>query len=353
MEKKVFLLLSIIVLLAILVVLDCPKVWAEQEGPPQPFDDKKSMISVEFSNLPDKQAQYGAGGWGLDGTDPLQVIYTQPPDALGGPFPWNAFDYGETGEVDALANVQDLLFYELLSNEAHLLVSFQGDPSGISVWIENCWAGNNTGPIWSKTELVNDANGIYDLDGLEVWGPLGSPDANFYSLVGDPIAGGFPQKYSVFAYNRYTGESVPYVPHLHIVNAVQYLGYAGPADAVDLDALMVYDYDPQGAWSTGDVIIFSIRAAGNWDGGEIVVLYFYGPAPFFLNHGGHLWNTAFPVAATFHLDPPTEEVDAIESYPGPPHTPTLTYWGLFLLVALLITSSIFILSRRKKTAVLM
>ena len=139
-----------------------------------------------------------------------------------------------------------------------------------------------------------------------------------------------------------------YVAQSVIQNSVQYLDYVGPS--VDLDALMVWDVDPLGTWSNGDAIIFSIRGAGNWDGGEIVVKEFSVAGARFLNHGDHLWNTAFDVQTAFGVD--TEEVDAIEAYPTwYQQTPTLTQWGLIILVALLIASGVFIMLRRRKAAI--
>lgn len=117
---------------------------------------------------------------------------------------------------------------------------------------------------------------------------------------------------------------------------------------------MTWDTPPYGEWGPGDSIIFSIRntkPTGNWDGGEIVVKLFDVAGGSFLNHGGHLWNTAFTVAAKFGVD--TEEIDAIEAFSGGPHsqTPTLTGWGLIILIALLIASTVFILLRRRKPVV--
>jgi hypothetical protein len=354
-------LLLIIALLGIAIAFNYVTVLAQQqEAPPATSDSAKWEIPVEFSNYSsDKAAQMGTGGWGLDGLDAQQNIYTQPPDFAGGPYPVNTFDFDNVDnpsgdQVDALANGGDVLFSELIANRANLLVSFLGDPATaavpgtpISVYMEGWWAAPNTSSKWKKTHLVNDTNTINDLDALEVWGPLGSDDADFYSLIGEP--GGI----SVFYYNSGTGVSTPYITQAAIVAAVTSLG--GPSTNVDLDALMVYEnggISGNHIWDTGDAIIFSIRASAPWDGGEIVVLPFGGPATF-LNHGGHLWNTAFAVATTFGLSPATEEVDAIEAYPRSPdsQTPTLTEWGLIILVALLIASTAFILLRRRKSAV--
>ncbi len=365
MKNKLFLLLAIIAVMGFVVSLNYAGAWAQQQGPPEPFNEAKCMIPVEFSDYTDRMAEMGIptpADWGLNGADPLQVLYTEPPDVPGALYPCNTFDFSDTEpyEVDALANGGDALFHEVMHNQATLLVSFQGDPASagipVSVWYELPVVPpgpNSTGPKWAKFNLVNDPNTLNDLDALEVWGPNDSTglcdadDADFYSLQLDP--GGV----SIFWYNKANGVSTPYVIQPIIQAAVVSLGYVGPT--VDLDALMLYEN--QGVlgdhvWNTGDTIIFSIRAAGTWDGGEIVVLPFGGPA-IFLYHDSHTWNTVFPVATTFDLDPPTEEVDAIEAYPYnyPTQTPTLTQWGLIILVGLLIASTVFIVLRRRKAAV--
>jgi hypothetical protein len=346
MKNKLFLLLVIIAAVGIAVVLSYGKVWAQQEGPTEPFDEAKALIPVEFTDYLDDSASNPGGA--IIGPDPLQVLFTQPPDAPGAPYPSNTFDYGDYYEVDALANRGDYLTLQLACIDstrfATLLLSFAGDPGGVAVWYETPRAPAIRGPLWTKTALCSPPTNFDDLDALEVWGPSAADDADRYSMQTDAVGG-----VSVFSWPG----AVPYIPHAVIAAAVAALGGpSNPAD-VDLDALMVWDMGTQGAWGTGDVIIFSIRAAAPWDGGEIVVLQ-NGVAPSYLNHGGHLWNTAFGVAAAFNLDPPTEEVDAIEAYPWfvpGGKTPTLTEWGLIILVALLIASTVFIVLRRRKAAV--
>lgn len=328
----------IVALLTIAVGLYCGEVWAQQQEA-----TKDQVPVVEFSNNLDRQAVGGGGS--INGLDPLQVLYTEPPDAVGVPRPWDTFDFGETGEVDALANGGDLYFYEVTGNTASLLVSFQGDPGLNAVWFET--PPGATGIQWTQINLnnPNPADELEDLDGLEVHGPLGADDAEFYSLLGDP--GGV----SVFYWAPPAGPSTPYIPQAVIQTAVEDLGYAGPP--VDLDGLMIFEAGGvlgDKEWGAGDRIIFSIRLAGNWDGGEIVVLPFGGAAAF-LNHGGHVWNTAFGVAAAFGVS--TEEVDAVEAIrsEGPVPTPALTEWGLVILVVLLLASAVFIFLRRKKVMV--
>jgi hypothetical protein len=165
-----------------------------------------------------------------------------------------------------------------------------------------------------------------------------------FSLVGDP--GGT----SVWSFLGGPPLPVPYISKTTIWNAVVALGFTGVEAQVDLDALMVWDELCDGGWGIagGDTIVFSIAAAANWDGGELVVL---DPAglPSFLNHGGHLWNTAFPVAATFGVG--TEEVDGIEAafvdaLPQEGEIPTVSEWGLIILALLLLTGGAILIVRR-------
>jgi hypothetical protein len=364
MKNKLFLLLVIIAAMGIAVVLSYGKVWAQgQEAPPEPFDQSKCMIPVEFSNFPqDKQAPPAGGS--IVGPDAEQNLYTEPPDAVGAPFPRNTFDFDGVDnpsgdQVDALANWRDAFFYQVIHNQADLLVSFQGDPGGVAVWKESWWVGKNTSPLWAQVHLnnPNPAGELEDMDALEVWGPrydadsVPNPDdANLYSLIGD--VGGV----SVWCYWPGTGASTPYILHPIIQAAVESLGYVGPT--VDLDGLMAFENGSKDSlWDDGDTILFSIRntkPAGNWDGGEIVVLGWNavpGTGAHFLDHGGHTWNTAFACSTAFGVH--TEEVDAIEAYPPQPQpsTPTLTEWGLIILVVLLIASTVFVLLKRRKAAV--
>jgi hypothetical protein len=364
MKNKLFLLLAIIAVMGIAVVLNYGKLWAQQEGPPEPFDETKATTPVEFTTFPDVKS----GG----GAPPPEGLFTVPPDAVGTPNPANAFTYPYgNNQVDALANKGDYLFWQLIRNRANLLVSFQGDPNylgppvigPVAVFMEDNGGGRL--PKWNQKEppplktqpygLDKDAltlNPSHELDALEVWGPLDSDDADMYSLQGDPMipAAGDPERISV----RKQWNGLWYIRHSTIQAAVTALGWTGDPDNIDLDALMVWNVTDSENWGTGDSIIFSIRATGNWDGGEIVVLRFGPPqTQHFLVHGGVTWNTALPIATLFNLSPATEEVDAIEAYPGGPTgiTPTLTEWGVIILVALLVASTAFILLRRRKSAV--
>lgn len=270
---------------------------------------------VEYSNLLDEEAILGGGQH--DGLDPLQVLYTEPPDVVGPPFPGDSIDFGEEGAVDALANMGDALFWSLVNNQADLLVSFFGDPTAAAPDNNGVFAETTTGarfsPLWTHTDFSNQApnpESVEDVDALELWGPIPGWDANMYSVQGDGA-----NTVSVYYYPP-GGPPAAYVPHADIVAAVQFLGYTGPEGSVDLDALMVFDIGGgfDHTWNADDEIIFSIRAAANWDGGELVHLTNLGGGAFaraYLSHGGHLWDTPFAVGTTFGVN--TEEVDAIEA----------------------------------------
>jgi hypothetical protein len=332
MKSKFLVIPAIIALAGFGVVFNCGAGWAQQQQvPPVPFDETKCMIPVEFSTDTLSCIMFGDVDF-MGVPDPQQNLYTEPPDFLGPPHPGNTFDFGTSGEVDALANGGDALFHELKHNQATLLVSLQHDPlfggQRIAVWYE-LPAGPSKGPKWTHTHLdanLITLNNTLELDALEVWGPLDSDDANFYSLIGDPVA--VAVKRSVFYWNG--AVSTPYIDHAVIVTAVQALGYIGPPDSVDLDALMLFENEGingNKVWDAGDTIIFSIKdtrpLGGNWDGGEIVVLGF-GGTPFFLYHDSHLWDTAFKVAEAFGVDrPPILDFPVVNTIPPPGSLPRI------------------------------
>jgi hypothetical protein len=171
--------------------------------------------------------------------------------------------------------------------------------------------------VWATPPVI-DQHGVADVDGLEVWGPEPDPpdlppgttdDANRYSVKGDP--GGV----AVWAYAPGApGMSTPYVTTATLQAALE------TTEEVDLDALMVYDVDCDDYFAPGDIILFSVRPGGPFDGGEIWVLPAGGLAtPLF--HGGHLWDTAFDVMGTYDLL--SENVDALEAIGYTPEPTTL------------------------------
>lgn len=232
-----------------------------------------SVTGKEYTDLLDENA---AGGLA-----PTQTLLW---DGVGGVA--NGYQYQNTGEVDAMAARFDAYFWETINNTSALLFSVKGDNGGAPVRYELPGGGNG---VWATVAQVN-STGVNDLDALEVHGPDGFSDGDMFSLFGD--GGGV----AVWDYNG--GSPIAAVSSGEIASAV---GLAGVH--VDLDALMMF----------GETLIFSIRAIGPYDGGEIFVYTLgggSGPATF-LNHGGHLWDTAFDVGGTFGC--PTDEIDALEA----------------------------------------
>jgi len=263
-------------------------------------------ITALYSNSTDEMAV--AGGGAHNGPDTEQVLLTILPDVAGAPLPADGPDYSGAGQVDALANRWDAYFFSLLTNRVDLLVSLQTDPlnpPGNAVYFEDPLGA--TGLKWSQGNFSNPdpAGDVEDIDGLQIWGGA----ANRYSLVGEP--GGT----AIFA----DPGAVPVLTQAAAHAAVAAIapgGFTGVVGQVDVDGLMVH---PLG-------ILFSIRPAANFDGGEIIFLPTIG-APAFLFHGGHLWDTGFNVGLAFglaDLSPADYNVDAIEAVPpkgGPKHVP--------------------------------
>ncbi|MBD2620415.1 PEP-CTERM sorting domain-containing protein [Microcystis flos-aquae FACHB-1344] len=306
-------------------------------GPHIPWP--KNVPGKEYSDRFDKDTQEPPV------LDPEQNIYW---DGNGGR--QDAFDYsgsrsGDTDparEVDALANHQDALFWDVIANQAALLFStgsttlllpgdsratvYNASPAynqlGIhekSVLSESIGGGIG---FWAKPPEIDQA-GVNDLDGLEVWGGLADPtpdDADVYSLLGDPLING--TRTSLWYYNG--GVSNPYLDAAQIAAAINRPDIANLANIIDLDGLMVWDGGNIGQWDNSDAILFSVMPidanldgiitpninGGDIDGGEIWHWQF-GQAAQFLNHGGHLWDTAFNVRqATGAVN---ENIDALEA----------------------------------------
>jgi hypothetical protein len=186
--------------------------------------------------------------------------------------------------VDALANLGDALFDEVIANTAHLLVSATGDPLAPIMVEPIGGCGGGPCPVWATAAQI-DQHGVTDLDGLEVWGPetpdgVGQDDSNRISLRGDPLG------VAVWA----CGAPGPCVPRISDAMIAAAIGLS-PTVQIDLDALMYKDNglpdDP-----TGDELLFSIRPFGPYDGGE-VWHWIVGPGPAtFLNHGSAKFDCA-------------------------------------------------------------
>ncbi|NCQ86722.1 MAG: PEP-CTERM sorting domain-containing protein [Microcystis aeruginosa W13-18] len=315
-----------------------------QPAPGSGIPGPKNVPGKEYSDRFDKDTQEPPV------LDPEQNIYW---DGNGGR--QDAFDYsgsraGDTvtaREVDALANHGDALFWDVIANQAALLFStgsttlllpgdsraavYNASPDynqlGIhekSVLVEPI--GGGTG-FWATPPQIDQA-GVNDLDGLEVWGGLADPtpnDADMYSLLGDPLINGI--RTSVWYYNG--GVSTSYLNAAQIAAAINRPDIVNLADIIDLDGLMVWDGGNIGQWDNSDAILFSVMPidanldgiitpninGGDIDGGEIWSWQFGQPLAQFLNHGGHLWDTAFNVRqATGAVN---ENIDALEAVAVP------------------------------------
>ncbi|MEM8678419.1 MAG: hypothetical protein AAGF97_03590 [Planctomycetota bacterium] len=254
----------------------------------------------------------------------------------------DAFDYTASGpppadpdQVDALANGQDLLFSQLLTNQAAMIVSLQQEN-----WLRHHNPNGAVGTWATPTQIRNPAP--VEVDAVELWvqdsppAGRGAPllDANHYSYAGDPISpnppgGGFPPV-SIFAFlpsgpgpvvnwlgqidnDGIFGQSTPYILHDWLRDQLNQ-DFNFDLTAVDVDALMVNDVDHNLVWETGDSIIFSLRPTQghttNLDGGELFVWQNGNPMQY-LQHGGLTWDTANPVGTIFGAH--TENIDALEA----------------------------------------
>ncbi|WP_287076091.1 PEP-CTERM sorting domain-containing protein [Microcystis sp. M_QC_C_20170808_M3Col] len=332
-----------------------------QPAPGSGIPGPKNVPGKEYSDRFDKDTQEPPV------LDPEQNIYW---DGNGGR--QDAFDYsgsraGDTDparEVDALANHGDALFWDVIANQAALLFStgsttlllpgdsraavYNASPDynqlGIhekSVLFESIRGGTG---FWATPPQIDRA-GVNDLDGLEVWSSVSptspqypypeypSPadptpnDADMYSLLEDPTING--TRTSVWYYNPITQISNSYITAAQIAAAINRPDIVNLADIIDLDGLMVWDGGNIGQWDNSDAILFSVMPidanldgvitpninGGDIDGGEIWSWQFGQPLAQFLNHGGHLWDTAFNVRqATGAVN---ENIDALEAVATP------------------------------------
>jgi hypothetical protein len=291
-----------------------------------------SIVRVEYSNLIDEQAI--AAGGGHAGGDPGQTLYTEVIDGALDPFPLDGIDFFpaiETGtepdsQIDALANGTDFGFAEVVSDQLDLAFSTEGDvgpTEPVGVWVERVSGVNELLYTHRFLHALDTTGEIEDVDAVEMWGRVESAadpttDVAYYSLEGDLT--------DTSVWTTLGGIPKTYLTRSLLAARLLQIGFTGAEDEVDLDALLVTDVAEVAQWSQGDEILFSIRAAANFDGGEIVHLRFGQPATF-LQHGGHAWNTAHVIQNSFPTD--SEEVDAIE-VPEPGVVPGLLCGALLL-----------------------
>jgi hypothetical protein len=242
-------------------------------------------------------------------------------------------------DVDAMANRGDALFLSVVTNATSMLVN-TGNESRIR-YVETTGA---TG-IWSvpPVPMMAGDDRRPGIDALELWGPERRPDADRYSLHGDPLADAAGNRVAIWNYG-----GTPFVYSLSIANAI---GLSQSLlDKLDVDALMVSErYDdgvldpddrPGGVVKDavgivdgpdtsaldrrllpiqpGEYILFSIApimdptGATVFDGDEIWVRDGNpANAATFHVHGGYVWNTANDVMGV--LGSTSEDITVLES----------------------------------------
>lgn len=295
--------------------------------------------------------------------DPLQVVSWDGIPRAGVPGgnsgSTNGFDYDSavlgntTRQVDAIANRGDFLFKEVIANQASLLFSTTLDIRVPGPDVHIMWEDptGGFGP-WAVIETISTSHppgpgpgvnhhDVFDVDGLEVWGPeppshtnpnadpvvegyigaANTADSDRFSLDIDSGSG-----VSVWGYDIPTSTVFAWAPHAAIVAAVEAAFLPAGAlyppeirDMIDLDALMAQDTNIVGptrsSFGVGDELLFSIDPIPQVgiDGGEIIhlVVTAAGISGTFLSHGGHLWDTAFDVRGKFGTE--FEDIDVLEA----------------------------------------
>lgn len=273
-------------------VLTLPLVTVAQVPPPTQVPGKV------YSDLPDHE-------WDSVVADPHQNILWAGTGGAGNEFDYTgSFPPGiATPDVDATANIRDLLFWDLVADQQPLIASVNEFRVEQLWWQETTVNGGTTG-LWANNVDMNQTVVPENIDGVEVWGP--DFDTNVYSLENDTA------DISVWAYDSVNHVSTPYVLNSQLRTA---LGLPSGAPPIDLDALLVFDDLADAIFDADDAIIFSVRENGMFDGGELWVYEFNAGVAAPLVHGGVVWDTANPVGALFNVN--TEDIDAIEVVPEP------------------------------------
>lgn len=335
-----------------------------EDYPPSPYE----VPGKEYSNYLDRQGHPNQGvldpgqvvdwdanpvvPWGTkDGTDFSDLWSPTSGDPIPDPF-----------EVDALANKQDFWGPVLLFSTGETGLAFN-NVGGDTVLDDHILYERKAGPwdVWASPTVIDQVLPD-DVDGLEVWAPInpdapleerinqgvrqsgaeGIPDANRYSLFGDPLG------CSIF--DSFGNCVVTTIAIADAINEMDYFGFTLNAEEVDLDGLLFYE-DPVSAMVGPDEfssinIEFSLAPIdGNddgditfndptldLDGGEIFVWNFADLSADFLYQGGHLWDTEFSVQGKFGTG--SENVDALERVATTPEpTSTLGFLAFGILGA--------------------
>jgi hypothetical protein len=233
-------------------------------------------------------------------------------------------DVVQDREVDGIGAGGDALFQSLRDNQSALLFSVETDPN---IMFERATGGpgwpSGSG-VWATPLDLDAMNPPLDTDGLEVWGADLNDDSDRYSLAGDPftdfVVPNESRKVAIWQYIGGVSTHHTLTTDLAAAIDLQYggIGYNGPlwgqlVELMDVDAIMTF----------GPQVTFSIRPLDladpllpDFDGGEIFEYDAPGVPTRFLDHGGHLWDTAFDVMNTFNLV--SENIDAIEAVSSVP-----------------------------------
>jgi hypothetical protein len=352
---------------------------------PNPLD----VPGKEYSNALDKNA---AGN-----PDPGQVVRWQGD----GTSVWDSIDYQLDGggggggggrldiETDAIANIRGKYFFDLdgtrpefenpqdhlkyrgdtvsLVVSLHKSADYNGDDVGYqnNIYASRSSFRGGAKELWADwhKNINANLNATDDLDGLELYGPEQTSDANMYSRKGDPNT---DESGRVSVYRFYPdrpdpqtalpGLSVPYLRTEMLLDAVitddgtkPDWGKHNPND-FDVDAMKIWDVADDDHFGEGDEILFSIRPIdGLFDGGEIWLYKFGDSTAQFLVQGlmedgitPRTWNKANEVSQFFFGDDAHgEDIDALEALAPEPSSLTLLVLGGLTGVA-------FVLRRRRR-----
>ncbi len=298
---------------------------------------------------------------------------------------WDTFDYDnatnvdwEQGtNVDAIANIQDRFFHEVVNDQVALLVTIDNGTAAAPVPtdyenIHYQTAGGPAAGIWARGAIpgapptsdihtvaaqtfaagsTDHANRWLSPTGIEVWGPEVMPgpigggpgtgdDAVMFSTNDEWDSAGNARP-AVWKYDPVNNLVFPYIMANQIRDAIDtpLLKLVEDDRRVDLDGMMIFDSELDDEFGPGDSILFTIHtlkdASGGiiLDGGEIWVWKFDdGPnGAQFLNHGGFVWDTANSVIGIFPNVQAEENIGGLEAVPEPATMSVLSLGALALL----------------------
>jgi len=239
---------------------------------------EKAIDSVKLEVIElDKPFWWGSGISGREYSNNADKDTSGTPDP-GQTLQWfgdgstnNGFEYPTSGQVDAMANRGDAFFNSVVNNKSSLLFSTTFDDR---IHFEH---SNGSGGVAFQPDQIDKPLGI---------------DPNRFSIYGDQNAA---------VYDYVTGN--PPTPLYTQSDIAQAIGIPLYTDLVNIDAMMM----------SGNKIMFSIDPIeqADLDGGEIWVWDGSQTPASFLEHGGHTWDTKFPVQQTF--DTSSENINALES----------------------------------------